>query len=319
MDEPDPLSLTRTLGRLLRGARPELASDDGWVDIADAASAATQSLGLAVTPEAINGVLRSAGLERQGDRIRTQPRQSASRPPDVLWLATTREKQAEAIRCGEATEGIRPLSLHLDAPTAWRAAHIADGDPAVLVVDVMRARRGGVVFDRHPRTGAWSCASLPLPAILNLQAGFGEQISAGGLPCLWQKGAWSIALIRVERRRGCTWEVAKGKLELGEPPEVAAAREVTEEMGLCATPVVTVSLGAVHYGFLAPGGAPRLKTVHLYMMDAVDGPLQPAESEGIRDVRWFQPDDACRAVTHPSLTGVMRRVRSLIARRGPPR
>jgi 8-oxo-dGTP pyrophosphatase MutT (NUDIX family) len=121
----------------------------------------------------------------------------------------------------------------------------------------------------------------------------------------------------VTRRSGVTWEVAKGKLEPGEPPEFAGAREVQEEMGVDCDFDVKELVGLVRYGFMAPGGLPRLKTIYLYLMEPLGemGSFSPSEREGIRDVRWFTPDEACEAVTHTSLVPMMRRARDMILRR----
>ena len=87
--------------------------------------------------------------------------------------------------------------------------------------------------------------------------------SAGGLPVrIGPDGVPRVALVRVTRKSGVTWEVAKGKLESGEVPEEAAVREVREEMGLPCELRVTRDLGRIRYGFQAPGGLPRLKTIN---------------------------------------------------------
>ena len=98
-----------------------------------------------------------------------------------------------------------------------------------------------------------------------------------------------MALIRVTRRSGVTWEVAKGKLEPGEPPEIAGIREVREEMGIDVDLKITRNLGMIRHDFLAPGGLPRLKTVHLFLMEPTEPIAQflPAHREGIGAVRWF--------------------------------
>ena len=40
-----------------------------------------------------------------------------------------------------------------------------------------------------------------------------------------------MALIQVKRPHARTWELAKGKLEYGETPQMTAKREIFEEMG----------------------------------------------------------------------------------------
>ena len=131
-------------------------------------------------------------------------------------------------------------------------------------------------------------------------------------------GTVKMALIQVTRRSGITWEVAKGKLEEGESPEVAAVREVQEEMGINADLKIMDRLGVVRFGFLAPGGLPRLKSVFLYLMETPSdvNAFKPADKEGVKDVRWFTPDEAFKAVTHSSLLPLMRHARNLLSPEG---
>jgi hypothetical protein len=44
----------------------------------------------------------------------------------------------------------------------------------------------------------------------------------------------------------------------------------------------------------------------------MDGSFNPSAREGIRDVRWFTPEEACEAVTHTSLRPMMQRARRLV-------
>ena len=175
-------------------------------------------------------------------------------------------------------------------------------DPVVLYVDAARARRDGVQFERT-RAGHYVTRCVPVRHVLNLREGFAEQASAGGFLVDWRTGAPRIALIRVCRRGGSTWEVAKGKIEAGEAPSQAAVREVREEMGVASDVHVHGELGTIRYGFCTPDGAPRLKTIYLYMLE-VHGDLaafSPATGEGIDDVRWFALEEALASLAHPSL------------------
>ena len=86
-------------------------------------------------------------------------------------------------------------------------------------------------------------------------------------------------------------------------------------MGISVDFEVRGLVGLVRYGFLAPGGLPRLKTVYLYVLEPktdMDGKFNPSAREGIRDVRWFTPEEACEAVTHTSLRPMMHRARRMI-------
>jgi 8-oxo-dGTP diphosphatase len=175
-----------------------------------------------------------------------------------------------------------------------------------LYVDASRARRAGVQF-RRGRSGIWLAEQVPVSFVLNLQPGFREQFSAGGIIVRDSPQGPELLLISCRRASGATWEIAKGKLEPGEPPTVAAVREVLEEMGIDTGLVITSTLGVVRYGFRTPEGEPRLKTLYVYLMRADPCPdsFEPALMEGIEDVRWFPLLEACRRVTHGSLRPLM--------------
>lgn len=276
--------------------------------------------------------------------------------PDLLFHATTEAAVQATLRTGLLSaahdgppgwgpQGRRHLLLSASEEQAWRAAHRIAAQrasarprgsrdqtdlaaiPRVLVVDVPRARRAGVRFaphrpDAHRSWPLFSAWEIPARHLLDLHDGFDTQMSAGGIPVRrGADGRLRMALVRVGRRSGTTWEVAKGKLELGETPEAAAIREVQEEMGFSARLEVLRFVAPVRYGFLAPGGQPRLKTVFLYLLHALDDQLasadfQPATAEGIQQVGWFLPEEAAHAVTHPSLIPAMALAAELVSRHG---
>jgi len=330
----DPVRLSKTMAFLLRH-RPDVGElvpdDDGWVTLDDLCRALSQMLRTRVEADAVLQLVSSAEVRRfevHDLRIRAtfrppRPARAGRRlprcqPPDILYHATTR---AEAERIAERSVLDAPrdkfVFLSGDEAHAWRVAHrLTDGPPCVLYVDATRARRHGTQFYRNRKTGLYFCTPVDARDILNLQPGFAEQHSAGGFPIRrGPDGRLRIALIQVTRRSGTTWEVAKGKLEPGETPEATAVREVQEEMGITTDLRITRYLDTVRYGFMAPGGLARLKSVFLYLMEPVDpvGELTPRTSEGIGDVGWFTVDEAVRAVTHTSLQPVMRRLHDLLS------
>ena len=160
------------------------------------------------------------------------------------------------------------LDLYNDEAEAWRLAHQLDGEPAVLYVDAARATRFGGRYFRNSRTGTFHAHRIQIRDILNLQANFAHQYSAGGVPLRWENGVPMLLLCKVKRRSGVTWEVAKGKLEPCETPEQAAIREVHEELGFSLPLYTREHVGDIRYGFIAPGGLPRLKTVHMYLLES---------------------------------------------------
>ncbi len=329
----DPLRLSKTMAFLLRH-RPDIGNlepdNDGWVNLEDLCIAVSRLMGEEVRSPTIRALVDEARVSRfeiDSSRIRAtnRPRRSSgqsrqhprTRPPDILYHACT-AADVEAVRRDNKLFAGKDKYIYLsnDDAHAWRVAHRLVGSaPRVLVVDATRARRHGVRFFRNRRNGLYLSTPIPASDILNLQPGYAEQHSAGGFPVTRDaEGRLRVALIKVNRRSGSTWEVAKGKLEPGETPEATAVREVQEEMGLNIDLRITRYLDTVRYGFLAPGGMPRLKSVYLYLME----PLQPVESfspraqEGIADVRWFTVEEAVRAVTHTSLQPVMRQLREVL-------
>jgi len=325
--------MSKTMSFLLRH-KPEAADlsldDQGYADLEPLAEGVGKLMRCRVTAAQVVELVESARVVRfeiRGERIRAvRDRHPTKRPPrqrpsspDILYHACT-DDQVAAYRSEGALRSAdgRPVWLSSDEGQAWRAAHRMDGSPRVLFVDTARGRRRRLRVQRHRRNGLYMARSVNLGDVLNLQAGFAEQLSAGGLPVArGADGKARVALIRVTRRSGVTWEVAKGKLEPGEPPEWAGAREVQEEMGVECDFRVNELVGLVRYGFMAPGGLPRLKTIYLYLMEPIGkmGEFCPSEREGIRDVKWFTPDEACEAVTHTSLVPMMRRARDMIQRR----
>ncbi|MBX2796137.1 MAG: NUDIX domain-containing protein [Myxococcales bacterium] len=251
------------------------------------------------------------------DRVRAVRPPDGVRAPDILYHACTQRQVERYLQMGAVRlPRNRPVFLSDDECQAWRVAHRMGGTPRVLYVDTARNRRRKLRLQRSKRTGLFMARSLSVSDVLNLQPAFAEQLSAGGIPVtLGEDGQPRMALIRVTRRSGVTWEVAKGKLEPGEPPEWAGVREVQEEMGIDCDFDVRCLVGLVRYGFMAPGGLPRLKTIFLYLLDPrgdMNGQFRPSTREGIKDVRWFTPEEACRVVTHSSLRPVMRRAKQLV-------
>jgi putative RNA 2'-phosphotransferase len=323
----DPVRVSKTMTFLLRH-RPDVGglepSPEGWVALDALCRAVSAQLRTSIGPAEVRAIIADGGrFELRGDEVRAgsgpRPAKKGPRPntPEILYHATTEDEVRRVVAAGLLAAGEdKPVFLSADESHAWRVAHRLGGPPRVLIVDVTRARRHGVRFHRNRRSGLFLATPIPARDILNLLPGYAEQHSAGGFPVRpGPDGRPRVALIRVTRRSGSTWEVAKGKLEPGETPEATAVREVQEELGIDCHLRITKYLDTVRYGFMAPGGLPRLKSVFLYLMEPVEhvDRLSPRPSEGIGEVAWFEVEDAVRAVTHPSLQPVMRRLRDVLA------
>jgi len=324
----DPVRLSKTMAFLLRH-KPEagdlVLDDGGFVEVGALCEAVSRLMHRSIVEADVVALVDGARVRRfelVDTRIRAvNERRPPPRPkaPDILYHACTADQvdRYRAQGCLRAADQ-RPVWLSADEAQAWRAAHRMSGEPRVLFIDTARGRRRRLRLQRHRRNGLYMARSLSLGDVLNLQPNFAEQLSAGGIPiAMGDDGEPRMALIRVTRRSGVTWEVAKGKLEVGEPPERAGAREVREEMGVDCDFDVHDLVGLVRYGFMAPGGLPRLKTIYLYLLEPKGdmGTFSPSVREGIQDVQWFTPEEACRAVTHTSLVPVMRKARELVRER----
>ena len=295
---------------------PGLVADaDGWYCLDQVAHAVGRTIRRAVCAEDISFASTRFGNARvqvQGVRLRVCTNGHGERGggPELLFHAAPRVRVDEYQEQGVvATEQSAGIHLSRSEPAAWRVGHRSFADPVVLIVDAIRARRDGVQFVRA-REGLYTATEIPIRHVLNLREGYAEQASAGGFVVEWSTGAPRIALIRVSRRHGATWEVAKGKLEAGESPEVAAIREVREEMGISADVSQVRQVGAVRYGFYTREGAPRLKTITIFVME-VPGPgegFQPAADEGIEEARWFEIGEALSVLSHPSLRATLGRL-----------
>lgn len=317
----DHLRLCKTLLHLLRQSPPPDGIEvdaEGWTGLSDLARVTTRIIHRPVRVEDLLLALqRHSGGRAELAEGRVRVREGAPRPaergaagPDLLYHALPHGRVADVVRDGRLTaQGGGRVFLSRTEPHAWRVAHRTWPDPVVLFVDAGRARRDGVIFDRN-KSGLYTTEGVPLRHVLNLRDGFAEQASAGGFLVDWSRGEARVALIKVARRNGATWEVAKGKIEPGEAPPSAAVREVREEMGIDVPIVPRRTLGTIRYGFYTREGAPRLKTIYLYLVEATEtvGEFTPAIDEGIEAVRWFGVTELVHALAHPSLRGSLGRL-----------
>ncbi|TCB95548.1 NUDIX domain-containing protein [Micromonospora zingiberis] len=114
--------------------------------------------------------------------------------------------------------------------------------------------------------------------------------AAGGV--VWRPAPdGGVQVCLVHRPRYGDWTLPKGKLEPGEHPLLAAAREVAEEADAQAVP--QVRLPSVQYR-----SEGLLKTVDYWSMRAVGtGGFQPGTE--VDEVRWLGVDDAIPMVSYP--------------------
>ncbi|MGE5589787.1 MAG: NUDIX hydrolase [Bacillota bacterium] len=110
-----------------------------------------------------------------------------------------------------------------------------------------------------------------------------REISAGGVV---YRTVGSGQLLLIQDRYG-RWTLPKGKVEPGETVEEAALREIREETGIQGR--ILDKIGETNYSYQDYRGIVD-KTVHYYLVEAVDGQPKPQMTE-VRDVRWFSVND----------------------------
>jgi 8-oxo-dGTP pyrophosphatase MutT (NUDIX family) len=131
------------------------------------------------------------------------------------------------------------------------------------------------------------------------------QVSAGGAAFRRKDGALEIALISVGSPP--RWQLPKGIVEKGEPPEAAAVREVREEAGIVAT--IDQLIERVEYWYQATQGAERVryhKFVNFYLMWYESGDVEDHDNEVIES-RWFPVAEAVNALAFRSERSVVER------------
>ncbi len=117
------------------------------------------------------------------------------------------------------------------------------------------------------------------------------EFSAGGIIYRHKGQEFEFALILDSYDK---WTFPKGHIEKHEKPEVAAQREVGEEIGIENLKLIKL-LEKIDYWFKSPpagGGQTIHKYVYFYLMEApVEAELKPQISE-IKDAQWFSPKES---------------------------
>jgi 8-oxo-dGTP pyrophosphatase MutT (NUDIX family) len=121
-----------------------------------------------------------------------------------------------------------------------------------------------------------------------------QEHSSGGAVISSRDGRAHVALIATRNRT--RWGLPKGAVSEGETSEAAALREVREETGIIAR--IVKPLDTIEYYFRA-GDTLIHKRVDFYLMDYVEGELEPQLSE-VDDVEWVELSSAIRRASFES-------------------
>ncbi|HKG91227.1 MAG TPA: NUDIX hydrolase [Gemmatimonadaceae bacterium] len=147
-----------------------------------------------------------------------------------------------------------------------------------------------------------------------------DQTSAGGVAYrVRDGGAVEVALVSVPSRKagaaGSRWQLPKGIVEPGEPPEAAALREVREEAGIDCALVAPVE--TIEYWYVATergGGRVRYhKRVHFFLFRYQSGDVADHDHE-VDEARWVDAAEAEGMLAFPNERKVVAKAREMIER-----
>jgi len=133
--------------------------------------------------------------------------------------------------------------------------------------------------------------------------------SAGGVVVRPSDDGWETVLASRRTRGGeLVWGLAKGQIEPGESPEVAALREVQEETGIESK--LLGPLEEISYWFVWDGERVK-KTVHFFLMEATGGDVSLHDRE-MEEARWFPLDEAVSLAGYASERTVLKEAKAAI-------
>jgi 8-oxo-dGTP diphosphatase len=120
------------------------------------------------------------------------------------------------------------------------------------------------------------------------------EISAGGIIVKYFDSAWHVLLMKDMNNM---WTFPKGKIEKGETQEVAAAREIEEEVGL-RDMIPLGSLPTLHYKYKRNGLISKTVYYFVFRYDGNETPVVQKE-EGIKEAKWVPFARAITMVGYP--------------------
>lgn len=127
--------------------------------------------------------------------------------------------------------------------------------------------------------------------------------AAGGVVHKREKNSLFVLLIF----RRDVWDLPKGKVEEGESVRECAVREVAEEVGLSALPVITKQLVQTYHEY-EQGSIRFGKTTHWFAMELNANSkerFKPQTEEDIEEVQWVPLSEAKSLVGYDNLIEVL--------------
>ncbi|PIT98278.1 MAG: NUDIX hydrolase [Candidatus Andersenbacteria bacterium CG10_big_fil_rev_8_21_14_0_10_54_11] len=145
-----------------------------------------------------------------------------------------------------------------------------------------------------------------------------RETSAGGVVAREENGAWFVALLKTEHKRGEVWVLPKGHVEPheGETASDAAKREVMEEAGITDVSLRD-QLGITRYAFQAEEALVK-KTVHYFLMTTQQKKLTPQAEEGLIDAAWTPIDEAVNLLAYDTDQDIVAKARQRLLGSLPP-
>jgi 8-oxo-dGTP pyrophosphatase MutT (NUDIX family) len=167
-----------------------------------------------------------------------------------------------------------------------------------------------------------------------------REISAGGVVVRQISGIWYLALIEPQKiepqkeepqkeilaptktprkRSRALLALPKGLVDPGEKPQAAAVREVREETGVVAEPIIKIADNKYVYVRKWSDGKRVFKIVSFYLMRYVAGEIDDLASEMRIEVKralWVPLDDAPRHLMYSNERKVVRQAQEHLETRG---
>jgi 8-oxo-dGTP pyrophosphatase MutT (NUDIX family) len=153
-----------------------------------------------------------------------------------------------------------------------------------------------------------------------------REISAGGVVLQKAETGWSIAVIEPQKetaeparsRKSApkrVFALPKGLVDPGEKPDQTAIREVYEETGITAVPII--KLGDIKYVYVRSWGDGRrvFKIVSFYLLRYESGSIDDIAPEmriEVRRASWIRIDEAARKLAYRGERDIIRRAQEYL-------